>query len=247
MSGKSKMLKKFFHIMSFVLPFLLPILVLMLWFHSRTSAEESEIPLHIVSSIDTESGYTSFSTILEDGNEAVWGCSDGIFDESGTTEATGRTVTWFSETDIPDSVLITIVTELVTDSLKFLPMQPDLTPIITVSASYHLVILERSRSVQLAAGTYSAICSADNLEGYDGLAFMIVKPVGERRYLLGIIPGDTLSIALSLGGSVTAGGIDTIEDAIDNSGNVQITFEVLPPPVQEDSADEPDSAEVPEK
>lgn len=226
---KRTMLKKFFHVMSFVLPFFLPILVLVLWFYGRTNAEESDVPLHIFSSIDSETGYTSFSTILPDGNEAVWTCSEGLFDESGTMEAAGRTVNWSSEADIADSVLITILTPTVLDSLKFLPMQPDLTPIITVSASYHLVILDRSRSVQLAAGTYNAICTADNLHGYDGLALMIIKPVGSERYLTGILPGDTVSIVLPLGGTVIAAGIDTIEEAIDNSGNVHITFEVLPP------------------
>ena len=213
--------------MGLVLPFLLPAGVFVLWIVSQCSGQEQN-PLHIVASMNLEGGRTTtFSTIVEDGSEAVWECSRGTFIETGERTATGRSVTWQPVPGLEDSVLVVITTPSVCDSVKFLPVVPEVVPSVSVSAAYHLSILERARSIQVAPGLYRAVSEADDLRNYDGLVILVVKTRGEYREAYGMLPGDTLMLALPLGGIVQATGLDNMEDAMDNQGNIQIVFEAV--------------------
>jgi hypothetical protein len=170
---------------------------------------------------------TTFSTILEDGSEAVWECSHGAFIETGNMVAGGRTVTWQPSPGLEDSVSIIITTPSVTDTVRFLPVIPDVVPSVSVSAAYHLSILERARSIQIAPGVYRAVSTAEALSGYDGLVILVVKTRGDHREAYGMLPGDTLFLSLPLGGIIQATGLDNLEDAMDNEGSIQVVFEVL--------------------
>jgi len=214
-------------IMGLVVPFALPAGVLVLWLVSQCRGQE-ENPLHIVASMNLEGGRTTtFSTILEDGSEAVWHCSHGTFIETGSTDAAGRTVTWQPSPGLEDSVSIIINTPSVTDTVRFLPVIPEVVPSVSVSAAYHLSILERARSIQIAPGIYRAVSSADALSGYDGLVILVVRTRGDHREAYGMLPGDTLILSLPLGGTIQASGLDNMEDAMDNEGSIQVVFEVL--------------------
>lgn len=210
-----------------VLPFALPALVLAVWLTGQCGGEETE-PLHILASIDPDGGHTTvFSTIITDGNEAVWTCSAGAFLETGGSQATGRTVTWQPETEQEDSVVVIITTPTVSDTVKFLPSIPDMTPMLTVSAAYHLALLERARTLQLPPGNYMVIAEGEGLRNYDGLTVLIIESPEVPRSAFGILPGDTVEISLPLGGVVTATGLDTMDGALDNAGTVQVTFEMV--------------------
>lgn len=210
-----------------MIPFALPAGVLVLWLASQCRGQE-ENPLHIVASMNLEGGRTTtFSTILEDGSEAVWECSHGAFMETGTSVAGGRTVTWQPSPGLEDSVSIIITTPTVTDTVRFLPVIPDVVPSVSVSAAYHLSILERARSIQIAPGIYRAVSTAEALSGYDGLVILVVKTRGDHREAYGMLPGDTLFLSLPLGGTIQATGLDNLEDAMDNEGSIQVVFEVL--------------------
>jgi hypothetical protein len=214
-------------ILSLVLPFALPAGVLVLWLASQCRGQE-ENPLHIVATMNLEGGRTtSFSTILEDGNEAVWECSHGAFMETGSKIAGGRSVTWQPSPGLEDSVSIIITTPTVTDTIRFLPVIPDMVPSVTVSAAYHLSILERARSIQIAPGVYRAVSTAEALSGYDGLVILVVKTRWDYREAYGMLPGDTLILNLPLGGTIQATGLDNLEDAMDNEGSIQVVFEVM--------------------
>ena len=213
--------------LSLILPFALPAGVFVLWIVSQCNGQE-ENQLHIVASMNFEGGRTTtFSTIRSDGNEAVWECSQGTFIETGDITARGRSVTWQPAPGLEDSVSIIITTPTVSDTVRFLPVIPDVVPSVTVSAAYHLAILERARSIQMAPGIYSAVSRGDALRGYDGLVLLIVTTMGEYREAYGMLPGDTLMLALPLGGTIQATGLDNMEDAMDNEGNIQIVFEIL--------------------
>jgi hypothetical protein len=206
------------------LPFILPALVLAFWLAGRCGGQDAE-PLHIMASMDPDGGYTTtFSTILADGADAVWTCSAGTFLETGTSEAAGRTVTWQPEADLADSVMVVITTPSVSDTVRFLPVVPETIPGVTVSAAYHLALLERSRSVQLPPGGYVAAASGEGLRCYDGLVILVVQTAGNPRRAYGMLPGDSLSLSLPLGGTVTAVGIDDVDDALDNAGIIHVTF-----------------------
>lgn len=224
---KNRQRKKYLKILSLVLPFALPAAVLVIWLTQQCDGQEQN-PLHIVASMNLEGGRTTtFSTILPDGNEAIWECSHGKFIETGDIVAMGRSVTWQPYTGLEDSVSIIITTPTVSDTVRFLPVLPDVVPSITVSAAYHLSILERARSIQMAPGMYRAVSRGDALSGYDGLVILIVKTRGEYREAFGMLPGDTLILSLPLGGIIQATGLDAMEDAMDNEGNIQIVFEIL--------------------
>jgi hypothetical protein len=206
------------------LPFILPALVLAFWLAGRCGGQDAE-PLHIMASMDPDGGHTTtFSTILADGADAVWTCSAGTFLETGTSEAAGRTVTWQPEADLEDSVMVVITTPTLSDTVRFLPIVPETTPNVTVSAAYHLALLERSRSLQLPPGAYIAAASGEGLRNYDGLVILIVQMAGVQRTAYGMLPGDSLGISLPLGGTVTAVGIDNVDDALDNAGIIHVTF-----------------------
>jgi len=67
---------------SLILPFALPAFVLAVWLAGQSNGEGTE-PLHIIASIDADGGQTTtISTILTDGNEAIWTCSGGTFLET---------------------------------------------------------------------------------------------------------------------------------------------------------------------
>ncbi len=224
---KNKRKKRYFRLLSLILPFALPIAVFVIWLASQCSGQEQN-PLHIVASINLEGGKTTnFSTILPDGNEAIWECSNGKFIETGDVVASGRSVTWQPSPGLEDSVSIIITTPSVSDTVRFLPVVPDVIPSVTVSAAYHLCILERARSIQIAPGIYRAVSTGDALIGYDGLVILIVKTQGEHREAFGMNPGDSLILSLPLGGTIQATGLDNMEDAMDNKGNIQIVFEAL--------------------
>ncbi len=224
---KKRRKNRFLRILGLILPFALPAGVFVIWILSQCSAQEQN-PLHIVASMNLEGGRTTtFSTILTDGNEAVWECSDGKFIETGDIIAAGRTVTWQPSPGLEDSVSIMFSTPTVSDTVRFLPVIPDIVPSVSVSAAYHLSILERARSIQIAPGIYRAVSRGDALRGYDGLVILIVKTRNERREAFGMLPGDTLILSLPLGGIIQATGLDNMEDAMDNEGNVQIVFEAL--------------------
>lgn len=218
---------RFARFLGLVLPFLLPAGVFVVWMVSQCRGQE-ETPLHIMASMNMEGGRTTtFSTILEDGSEAVWECSQGTFIETGERSAAGRSVTWQPSPGLEDSVSIMITTPTVTDTVRFLPVIPDMVPSVSVSAAYHLSILERARSIQIAPGIYRAVSSADDLGGYDGLVILLVKTRGDRREAYGMLPGDTLLLSLPLGGTIQATGVDNMEDAMDNVGSIRIVFETL--------------------
>jgi hypothetical protein len=224
---KNKRRNKYLRLFGLFLPFALPAGVFVLWLSSQCNGQEQN-PLHIVASMNLEGGRTTtFSTILPDGNEAVWECSEGKFIETGDIIARGRNVTWQPTPGLVDSVSIIITTPSVSDTVRFLPVIPDILPSVTVSASYHLSILERARNIQIAPGLYRAVSRGDALRGYDGLVLLIVTTRGEYRKAYGMLPGDTLMLALPLGGTIQATGIDNMEDAMNNEGNIQILFEVL--------------------
>lgn len=226
-----------------MLPFALPTGVLVLWLSSQCSGQE-ENPLHIVASMNLEGGRTTtFSTILEDGNQAVWECSNGAFMESGTTVASGRTVTWQPSPGLEDSVSIIITTPSVSDTVRFLPVIPEVVPSISVSAAYHLSILERARSMQIAPGVYRTVSTAEALSGYDGLVILVVTTLGGAREAYGILPGDTLFLSLPLGGTVQATGLDIMEEAMDNQGSIQVVFEIMEDSSEEVSASDGSSPE----
>lgn len=230
---RKKRTKRLLKVLSLILPFALPAGVFVFWIAEQCQGQEGD-PLHIVASMDPDGGRTTtFSTILPDGNEAFWECSDGTFIETGDVSAAGRTVTWQPRPDLEDSVQIIITTPSISDTVRFLPVIPDIIPSLTVSAAYHLAILERARSIQMAPGSYRAIATPDALRGYDGLVILIVKTQQEKRDAFTMLPGDTLEILLPLGGSIQAAGLDEMEDAMDNSGNVQILFELLSEPSEE--------------
>jgi|GEM_PF-454790 len=222
--GTRSRTRKFLTFLSMALPFILPALVLAFWLAGRCGGQDAE-PLHIMASMDPDGGHTTtFSTILSDGADAVWTCSVGTFLETGTSEAAGRTVTWQPESDTEDSVMVIITTPTVSDTVRFLPAVPETTPNVTVSAAYHLALLERSRSVQLPPGAYTAAASGEGLRNYDGLVVLIVQMAGVPRTACGMLPGDSLEISLPLGGTVTAVGIDNVDDALDNAGIIHVTF-----------------------
>ncbi len=214
----------------FVLPFALPALVFLLWTASRSSVDEND-PLHIVATMDPDGGRTTtFSTILEDGVQAVWLCSSGTFLETGSREAPGRTVTWQPEEGDTDSVRVVCMTPSTADTVLFLPVVPDVLPSITVSPAYNLALTDRARSMQLAPGSYRVVCAGEALRGYDGLSVVVISRSDRAREVLGLLPGDTTAVSLPLGGHVEAFGIDDMEQALDNGGIVTVTFEpVLPP------------------
>ena len=231
--------KRYMKYLSMILPFALPAAVFVIWISSQCSGQEQN-PLHIVASMNLEGGRTTtFSTILPDGNEAKWECSHGTFIETGDIVAMGRNVTWQPYPGLEDSVSIIITTPTVSDTVRFLPVIPDVVPSVTVSAAYHLSILERARSIQIAPGIYRAVSRGDALSGYDGLVVLIVTTRGEYREAYGMLPGDTLILSLPLGGIIQATGLDAMEDAMDNEGNVQIVFEIL----EETPLNEPVAAE----
>jgi hypothetical protein len=231
---RKKRTKRLLKALSLILPFVLPAGVFVLWLSDQCRGQDGD-PLHIVASMDPDGGRTTtFSTILTDGNEAVWECSDGTFIETGNVTASGRTVTWQPRPGLEDSVQIVITTTAISDTVRFLPVIPDIIPSLTVSAAYHLAILERARSIQMAPGIYRAISMPDALREYDGLVVLIVKTQQDNnRKAFCMLPGDTVEIFLPLGGTVQAAGLDEMEDAIDNSGNVQIIFETLSEPSKE--------------
>ncbi len=237
--------KKLQALLGMLLPFILPLGVFVIWFHAQCNAEENApAPLHIVASVNLEGGRTtSFSTILEDGNEALWQCSAGTFIETGTSEAGGRSVTWRPPPDLEDSVTIVVTTPSVSDTVRFLPVIPDVTPSISVSAAYHLSILERARTIHVPPGAYRAVSAADDLSGYDGLVILIVKPAKGPRRAYGMLPGDTLLLNIPLGATIRATGLDRIEDAMDNEGSIRVTFEIL---TDSTSARVTDSSALPE-
>ncbi len=231
--------KRYMKYLSMILPFALPAAVFVIWISSQCSGQEQN-PLHIVASMNLEGGRTTtFSTILPDGNEAKWECSHGTFIETGDIVGMGRNVTWQPYPGLEDSVSIIITTPTVSDTVRFLPVIPDVVPSVTVSAAYHLSILERARSIQIAPGIYRAVSRGDALSGYDGLVVLIVTTRGEYREAYGMLPGDTLILSLPLGGIIQATGLDAMEDAMDNEGNVQIVFEIL----EETPLNEPVAAE----
>lgn len=230
---RKKRTKRLLKVLSLILPFALPAGVFVFWIAKQCQGQEGD-PLHIVASMDPDGGRTTtFSTILPDGNEALWECSDGTFIETGDVSAAGRTVTWQPRPDLEDSVQIIITTPSISDTVRFLPVIPDIIPSLTVSAAYHLAILERARSIQMAPGNYRAIAKPDALRGYDGLVILIVKTQQEQRNAFTMLPGDTVEIVLPLGGTIQAAGLDEMEDAMDNAGNVQIVFEMLSEPSEE--------------
>ncbi len=211
---------------SLILPFALPTFVLVVWLAGQCGGQVTE-PLHIIASIDPDGGRTtSFSTILTDGNEAIWTCSAGTFLETGVSQASGRSVTWQPASDIADSITVIITTPSVTDTVIFLSAIPDLAPVLTVSAAYHLALLERARTIQLPPGNYTVAAAGEGLRNYDGLTVLIIQRPELPRNAIGILPGDTLEVSLPLGGVVTATGLDTMEGALDNSGTVHVTFEI---------------------
>jgi len=238
---------KYITILGLILPFALPAAVLMIWLSSQCRGQEQN-PLHIVASMNLEGGRTTtFSTILPDGNQAVWECSHGTFIETGNIVAAGRSVTWQPYPGLEDSVSIIITTPTVSDTVRFLPVIPDVVPSVTVSAAYHLCILERARSIQMAPGIYRAVSKGDALSGYDGLVILIVKTRGGYREAFGMLPGDTLMMSLPLGGIIQATGLDAMEDAMDNEGNIQIVFEPLADNIRTESEESEFLSEPPKE
>jgi hypothetical protein len=211
-------------LLSIVLPFLIPVLALGVWLVSESVGQPSE-NADIIASIDASgTGTTYLSTLLADGNLAVWRCSAGSFSGTGADSARGRSVTWQPDPGFSDSVTIIVSTPTSVDSVRFLPFIPSITPTITVSAAYHLAVMDRSRDVTLPSGRYRVVVEDDNLQGYDGVVALVCHAPGEPRRALAASPGDTLSIDLPLGGTVEAVGLDHTETALDNGGSVLVTF-----------------------
>jgi hypothetical protein len=209
---------------SLVVPFLLPLVVLGIWIVTQSLGQVNE-PQQIIASIDASgTGTTYLSTIMTDGSEAVWTCTSGSFLETGEARAWGRNVTWQADPGFEDSVTVTVASPTSTDSITFLPVIPELTPMLTVSAAYHLAILERSRDLSLPPGLYTVRVTADALRGYDGLTVLIARYPGGVREAWALFPGDTLSLELPLGAEFEAVGLDRLEDALDNSGGVIVRF-----------------------
>ncbi len=182
-------------------------------------------PQQIIASIDASgTGTTYLSTIMTDGNEARWTCTSGRFVETGESSAWGRNVTWLADPGFEDSVTVAVTSPTSSDSITFLPVIPELTPMLTVAAAYHLAILERSRDLSLPPGRYVARVEADALRGYDGLMVLIARYPGGFRDAWVLFPGDTLLLELPLGAEIEAVGLDRLEDALDNGGGVIIRF-----------------------
>lgn len=244
---KNRRGKKYFRLLGLILPFALPAGVFIIWLASQCNGQEHN-QLHIVASMNLEGGRTTtFSTILPDGNEAEWKCSHGKFIETGDIIAIGRSVTWQPSPGLEDSVSIYFTTPTVSDTVRFLPVIPDVVPSISVSAAYHLSILERARSIQIAPGVYRAVSRGDALRGYDGLVILIVKTRGGYREAFGMLPGDTLILSLPLGGIIQATGLDSMEDAMDNKGNIQVVFEIMEEIPEETETEEGISSESPQE
>lgn len=207
------------------LPFLIPILALGVWIVSESIGQESD-DSGIIASIDASgSGTTYLSTLMPDGSSTVWTCSAGRFSETGEPTASGRSVTWHPDPGFADSVTVVASTPTSVDSVRFLPFIPQLTPSMTVSAAYHLGVMDRARDISLPAGRYTVLIQDDNLSCYDGLVVLVVHSPGEGRWAAAGLPGDTLMLDLPLGARVEALGLDRTEDALDNGGSVLITFQ----------------------
>lgn len=212
-------------ILAISLPFVIPILALGIWLVSESMGQQMENS-GIVASIDASgSGTTYLSTLMADGNTAVWTCSAGRFSETGEPTAGGRSVTWHPDPGFTDSVTVVVSTSTAVDSVRFLPFIPLLTPSMTVSAAYHLAVMDRARDISLPSGRYRVLVEDDNLSGYDGLVVLVVHQPGSGRTAMAALPGDTLFIDLPLGGQVEALGLDHTEEALDNGGSLLITFE----------------------
>jgi hypothetical protein len=207
------------------LPFILPVAVLLAWMIGQCNGQHNE-PQQIVASVDsTGSGTTYLSTIMPDGVEAEWTCTAGSFRETGGTTAWGRSVTWLPDEGLEDSVTVVVATPSARDSIRFLPVVREMTPSITMSASYHLATIDRARRLSLPAGSYSVSAASEDLAGYDGLTVLIVHRPGENRDARVVFPGDSLSMELPLGAEVSAVGLEETENALDNSGSVMLTFD----------------------
>lgn len=212
-------------ILAIALPFVIPVMALGIWLVSESTGQQTD-DASIVASIDASgSGTTYLSTLLADGNTALWSCSAGRFSESDQPTASGRSVTWHPDPGFSDSVTIVVATSTAIDSVRFLPFIPQITPSLTVSSAYHLAIMDRAREISLSAGSYRILIQDDNLSGYDGLVVLVVHQPGESRSAMAATPGDTLLLDLPLGGQVEALGLDRTENALDNGGSVLITFE----------------------
>jgi len=213
--------------LSVVLPFVLPVAVLLAWMIGQCSGQHNESQ-QIVASVDsTGSGTTYLSTIMPDGVEAEWTCTAGTFRETGGTSAWGRSVTWIPDPESEDSVTIVVTTPSAADSVRFLPAIREMTPAITMSASYHLATIDRARSLSLSAGTYMMRASSENLVGYDGLTVLLIHRPGEPRDARVVFPGDSLRLSFPLGAEVSAVALEETEGALDNEGSVILTFEAL--------------------
>ncbi len=222
--------------LSVILPFVLPVAVLLAWMIGQCSGQHNESQ-QIVASVDsTGTGTTYLSTIMPDGVEAEWTCTAGTFRETEGGTAWGRSVTWEPDPDLEDSVTIVVTTPSARDSVRFLPAVREITPAITMSASYHLATIDRARGLSLPAGTYHVTASSENLLGYDGLTVLLVHRPGVPRDARVVFPGDSLRLSFPLGGEVSAVALEQTESALDNAGSVIITFENLgesaEPPVE---------------
>jgi hypothetical protein len=223
--------------LSVLLPFVLPVAVLVGWMIGQCSGQHNE-PQQIVASVDsTGSGTTYLSTIMPDGVEAEWTCTAGAFRETGGATAWGRSVTWVPDPDLEDSVTIVVTTPSATDSVRFLPAIREVIPAITMSASYHLATVDRARNLSLPAGTYLVRASSENLVGYDGLTVLLMDRPEEPRDARVVFPGDSLRLSFPLGAEISAVALEETESALDNEGSVIVTFESVEaassePPVQ---------------
>lgn len=216
-----KRIKKF---LNYALPLLLPVGILVVWLVRQCSGQLND-PTQIVASISADgSGRTYLSTILPDGNEAVWTCTAGKFLSTETRAAWGRNVTWEPDYGFEDSVTVIVTTPTVADSVSFLPIIPSLTPRLDVSCAYHITVLERARHVSLPPGTYTVPVTDENLSGYDGLIILLCHIPGGKRTACAVFPGDTLNLIFPLGAEIEAVAVDHMESALDNSGNVLVTF-----------------------
>ncbi|MBD3369837.1 hypothetical protein GF402_05675 [Candidatus Fermentibacteria bacterium] len=217
-----------------LLPFLLPLGVLLVWMIGQCNGQMNE-PQRIVASIDASgTGTTYLSTVVDDGSDARWSCSAGTFKETGTTQAYGRSVTWCPSESIEDSVTVIMRTGSVSDSVVFLPAIRPLLPTATVSAAYHLATVDRCSFVSVPPGRFRVVAEADNLTGYDGLTVLITSTPASSRRAYVVYPGDTLFMDFPLGAEIRAVAMESLEDALDNGGSVIVRFE-------ETSGSEPDS------
>jgi hypothetical protein len=212
-------------VLSVLLPFLLPVAALVVWLAGEVFGQAAETG-NIIASIDASgSGTTYLSTLLPDGNLATWTCSAGTFFETSEPQASGRSVTWRPDPGFADSVTIVVSAPSATDSVRFLPFIPSLTPSITVSAAYHLATMDRARGISLSAGDYMALVTDDNLSGYDGTVVLVARQPDQGRMASALAPGDTLLLSFPLGAEIEAFCIDHTGDALDNGGSVLITFQ----------------------